>query len=65
MLTLIKDIISGLAAFFRAKEKTQDRLNTPEMQANERAKTNAAIRNAATKAVAKDDLEEIRRQASE
>ena len=65
MWQLIKDLVSGTAAFFRAKEKTQDRLNTDAMQANARAQHNAAIRNAATKAVAKDDLEEIRRQASE
>ena len=65
MWQLIKDLVSGTAAFFRFREKQSDRMNTEEMQANERAKTNAAIRNAATRAVADNDLAEIRKQAGE
>lgn len=65
MWELIKNLISGTAAFFRLREKQSDRLNTPEMQANAKAKTDAEIRSAATRAVAKDDLEAIRRQAAE
>lgn len=65
MWTLIKDLISGAAAFFRFREKQGDRLNTEEMRANARAKTDAQIRNTATNAVAKDDLEEIRKLAGQ
>ena len=65
MWQLIKDTISGLAAFFRLKEAADARANSPAMQANAGAKRDAKIRNSATDAVAKDDLDEIRRQAAE
>lgn len=65
MYDIIKNIISGLAAFLRLKERRQELDNTPEMQANERAKTDAKIRDAATDAVKRDNLAEIRRQAGE
>lgn len=65
MITLIKDLISGLAAFFRAKEKAEDRINSPAMQANAEAKRDAEIRTAATTAVKRDDLDEIRKRAAE
>jgi len=65
MWQLIKDLISGAAALFRLKEKADDRANSPQMQANARAKADAEIRNAATSAVATNDLEEIRKQAAE
>lgn len=65
MWQLIKDIVSGAAALFRLKEKADDRANSPQMQANARAKTDAEIRSAATSAVAANELEEIRKQAAE
>lgn len=65
MLQLIKDLISGAAALFRFREKQQDLVNSPAQQANAAAKRDAAIRDSATSAVAKNDLDEIRRQASE
>lgn len=65
MWQLLKDLISGAAALFRMKEKADDRTNTPAMQANAKAVQDAKIRNAATTAVAKDDLDEVRRRAAE
>ena len=65
MLTLIKDLISGIAAFLRIKEKSDDRANSPEMQANARAKQDAEIRDSANTAVVNNDLDEIRRKAAE
>jgi hypothetical protein len=65
MLQILKDLISGAAALFRFREKQQDLVNSPAMQANASAKRDAAIRDAATAAVGKNDLEEIRRQAGE
>ncbi len=65
MWQLIKDVISGAAAFFRFSEKKQDLTNTPAMQANVRARQDQIARDAAVKAVADCDLAEIRRQAAE
>ena len=65
MWQLLKDLISGAAALFRMKEKADDRANTPAMQANAKAVQDAKIRDAATTAVAKDDLDEVRRRAAE
>lgn len=65
MWPMIKDIISGAAAFFRFREKQGDRLNTEEMRANARAKQDAKTKDAIAKAIADNDLDEIRRRASE
>ena len=65
MFQLLKDLVSGAAAFFRLSEKKQELANTPEMQDNARARQDKAVRDAAVKAVADCDLSEIRRQAAE
>lgn len=65
MLAFLGNLVSGLAAFFRLAEKRSDLTNSPEMQANARAKPDQITRDAATKAVADCDLAEIRRQAAE
>ena len=65
MFAFISSILSGIAAFFRLSEKRSDLANTPEMQANARAKLDQAARDAAIQAVADCDLTEIRRQAAE
>lgn len=65
MLSTLKDIISGLAAFFRMKEKADDRANSPEMIANANAKRDAEIKDTANAAVRETDLEKIRRLAAE
>jgi hypothetical protein len=65
MFAFISSILSGIAAFFRLSEKRSDLANTPEMQANVRAKLDQAARDVAIKAVADGDLEAIRRQAAE
>lgn len=65
MFSLLKDIISGIAAFLRIKEKSDDRANSPQMQANAAAERDAAIRDSASAAVKANDLAEIRRRAAE
>ena len=65
MWTLIKDLVSGAAALLRFKEKKQDLENSPAMQANAEARRDAAIKDSALSAVAKNDLDAIRKQASE
>ena len=65
MIEILKNLISGVAAFLRLKERRQELDNSPAMQANARAKTDAKIRDAANTAVKADDLDEIRRQAGE
>lgn len=65
MLEFIKDLVSGLAAWLRLQDRKQAVLDSPQMQANARAKDNAAIRDTAVAAVKNDDLETIRRQAAE
>jgi hypothetical protein len=65
MLTLLKDLFSGLAAFLRIQDRRQAAMDDPAMKANAAAKTDAAIRDDAVKAVSKNDLDEIRKQAAE
>jgi hypothetical protein len=65
MWQLVKDIVSGAAALLRFREKKLDLDNSPAMQANARAKADQQIKDAATKAVAANDLDEMRRQAAE
>ena len=65
MFSFLGNLVSGLAAFFRLSEKKLDLTNSPEMQANARAKQDQLTRDAAAKAIADCDLAEIRRQAAE
>lgn len=65
MWQILKDFVSGVAAFLRFREKRQDIVNAPEMTANAAAARDAAMRDAANKAVAKGDLDEIRKRAAE
>jgi hypothetical protein len=65
MWQLLKDLISGAAALMRFKERKQELANSPAMQANAAAARDAKTRTDATTAVAKNDLDEIRRQAAE
>jgi len=64
-LKVIADLVSGLAAFFRFKERKQELDNDPRIVANQEAKRDATIRDSATEAVKTDDLEAIRKQAAE
>ena len=43
----------------------EERMNTPEMQEAAAAKTDAEIKDDANNAIAKDELDEIRKQAAE
>jgi hypothetical protein len=65
MLQFLKDLVSGIAAWLRLQDRRQAAMDSPAMQANERAKHDAAIRDTAVKAVKNDDLDAIRRQAAE
>lgn len=65
MFAFIKDLVSGVAAFFRFSEKKQDLANSPEMQANAKAQQRADVKAEATAAVADNDLEKIRKLAGE
>lgn len=65
MWKLITDVISGAAAFFRFREKNADRLNTPEMIAAAKAAEEQKVKDDANAAVAKGDLDELRRKAAE
>lgn len=65
MWQLIKDFVSGAAAYMRFSEKEQDLKNAPEITANANAARDAKIKDAAVRAVADGDLDEIRRRAAE
>lgn len=65
MWQLIKDIVSGAAAFCRFKEKKQELVNSPEMQANAGAQTTAAITADATNAVATRDAAAVEKGLAE
>lgn len=65
MWTLIKNSVASLAAFLGLQRSRQDALNTDRMQANERARQDAAIKDSANRAVAENDLDEIRKKAGE
>jgi hypothetical protein len=65
MWELIKNAVAAISAFLRIQDRRSAAANSEEMQANARAKTHAEIRDAANTAVAKNDLDEIRKQASE
>lgn len=65
MWTLIKNSVAALAAFLGLQRARNDALNTEQMQANERARQDAAIKDSAARAVADNDLDEIRKKAGE
>lgn len=57
--------IQAIAAFLGFAQKKQELNNTPEMQAAKRGKSDQQIRAETTKAVASNDLDAIRKGASE
>jgi len=59
-----KEAVSGVAAFFRFREKQGDRLNSPAMVANAEAALRQKIKDDAARAVRENDLDEIRKQGS-
>jgi hypothetical protein len=65
MWKLITDLVSGTAAYFRFAEKKQDLKNSPAMTANAEAARDQKIKDDANAVVAKGDLDEIRKRASE
>lgn len=60
----IASIPSAVANFFGWKRDEANRQNTPEMQGNARAKDDASKVDEARKAVASEDVDEIRRKLS-
>ena len=58
-----KEAVSGVAAFFRFREKQGDRMNTDEMRANAEAAMRQKIKDDAARAVRENDLDEIRKRA--
>jgi lipopolysaccharide biosynthesis regulator YciM len=65
-------MLSTLSNLFRARaealgfiRKRQELVNSPEMQANARAKTDAEIKDVTREAIRKQDLKKIRELASE
>ncbi|HYC64526.1 MAG TPA: hypothetical protein VEC14_07340 [Reyranellaceae bacterium] len=61
-LSAILQILAGLFGYAR---KRQDLVNSPEMQANDRAKTDAKLKDSARTAIEKQDVDEIRRRLSQ
>jgi hypothetical protein len=65
MIQLLKDLASAVASALGLLRKNQELKNSPQMQANARAKIACEIQADATSAVARNDLDEIRKQAAE
>lgn len=65
MIEIIKNFLAAAAAGLGFLKKKQELDNSPQQQANAAAKTDAEIKDDATRAVRSNDLEAIRRQASE
>lgn len=65
MFELLKNFARALAEGLGFARKRQELVNSDAQQANAAAKTDSAIKKNATDAVARDDIEEIRRQAGE
>jgi hypothetical protein len=65
MIEAIGQAFRAAAEFFGWRRQRDAAQNSPEIKANAAAETRAEIRAEAQAAVAKDDLDEIRRKAAE
>ena len=65
MIESLKHFLAALAAGLGFLKKKQELENSPQQQANAAAKTDRDIKEDATRAVATNDLDEIRKQAAE
>ena len=65
MITLLGQFFRSLAESLKLVNKRNELKNSEEMKRNAKAKSDAEVRERATKAVASNDLNEIRRQAGE
>lgn len=65
MLDTIKYFFGAVMETMGFARKRQELANSPEMQANERAKQDAKERDAANRAVKENDLNAIRRRSAE
>jgi hypothetical protein len=64
-VNFLTQALAAIAAIFGWKKQREAAQNSPEMQANAAAATKAEVKAAATAAVAKDHLAEIRKQLAE
>lgn len=65
MGSVIKDIISGLAALFRWKAKKIEVENSPAMQARAQGQTDQEIKDSAAAAIKRGDLGQIQKDLAE
>ncbi len=65
MLSTLSNLFRALAEALGFIRKRQELVNSPEMQANARAKTDAEIKDVTREAIRKQDLKKIRELASE
>lgn len=65
MLTAISNLLRALAEALGFVRRRQELINTPEMQANARAKTDAEIKDVTREAIREQDLKKVRELASE
>lgn len=65
IFSFIADTVKAVGAYFGWAGKRQDLQNTPEMQANAAAAERQKIADDAAKTVANQDLDQIRKDASE
>lgn len=65
MLSLLSNLFRALAEALGLVRRRQDIINSPEMQANARARTDAEIKDVTREAIRKQDLAKIREIASE
>lgn len=61
----LSNFFAAVAALFTWKARKLEADNSPAMQANATARTDQGVTDAATKAVATDDLDAIRKGAAE
>lgn len=64
-MKMISNLLGAVMEYFGWARKRQELTNSPEMQAAAQARTDAAVQDKATKAVAEGDLDEIRKGAAE
>jgi hypothetical protein len=64
-VNFITAALQAVAEFFGWRRQREANQNSPEMKANAAAGTRAEIKAEATTAVAKDDVDAIRRQLSD
>lgn len=65
MMDTVSNIFRACAEFFGWKRKKLEVDNTPQMQARDQGATDQQIKDAGAKAIAKGDIDQIRRDLAE